>query len=72
MEELPKYINAMKVISYDVEQMVEDVCKAYRISQKEVTRDMIMEYLEELVKEDFAYRDYTGDVIFQDENGEEL
>jgi len=72
MEELPKYINAMKVISYDVEQMVEDVCKAYSISQKEVTRDMIMEYLEELVKEDFAYRDYTGDVIFQDENGEEL
>jgi len=72
MEELPKYINAMKVISYDVEQMVEDVCKAYSISQKEVTRDMLMEYLEELVKEDFAYRDYTGDVIFQDENGEEL
>jgi len=72
MEELPKRINAMKVISYDVEQMVEDVCRAYSITKKEVTKDMLMEYLEELVAEDFAYQDYTGDVILQGENGEEL
>ena len=72
MEELPKRINAMKVISYDVEQMVEDVCNAYSITKEEVTLEMILEYVEELVSEDFAYRDYTGDVILQDENGEEL
>ena len=72
MEKLPERINAMKVISYDVEQMVEDVCNAYSITKEEVTLEMIMEYLEELVAQDFAYQDYTGDVIFQDENGEEL
>lgn len=72
MERLPERINAMKVISYDVQQIVEDVCNAYSITKEEVTLEMVMEYVEELVAEDFAYQDYTGDVILQDENGEEL
>jgi hypothetical protein len=72
MEDLPERINAIKVISYYVPRVVEDVCNAYSIKKEEVTLKMVIEWVDDLVKEDFAYQDYTGDVILQDENGTEL
>jgi len=71
METLPKRINAMKVISYDVQQIVEALMAENEIEASEVTLDMVMSRIEDWVEEDFIH-DVADNTIYQDENGEEL
>jgi len=69
---LPERINAMKVISYDVRQIVETLMAEKGLEDDStIDIDMVMKRIEEWVEEDFSHdvADYT---IFQDENGEEL
>jgi hypothetical protein len=71
MEELPKYINVTRVITFDVSQ-TEELIHAYSVrdEDEEVTLEEIMEHIEDEVSEYF-----TGslkDLIWTDENGDEL
>ena len=70
MSDLPKSINVMKVISYDVQQIVEDIMAQDEVEASAVDMKKIMEYVDELVEEDFdTSKDY---LIYQDENGNEI
>ena len=70
MSDLPKSINVMNVISYDVQQIVEDIMAQDEIEASAVDMKKIMEYVDELVEEDFdTSKDY---LIYQDENGEDI
>ena len=68
---LPQRINAMKVISYDVQQIVETLMAENEVEANEVTLEMVMERIEAWVEEDFSH-DVADSTIYQDENGEEL
>jgi hypothetical protein len=70
MSDLPKSINVIKVISYDVQQIVEDIMAQDDIEASAVDMKKIMEYVDTLVEEDFdTSKDY---LLYQDENGEEI
>jgi hypothetical protein len=70
MSDLPKSINVMKVISYDVQQIVEDIMAQDEVEASAVDMKKIMDYVDNLVDEDFdTSKDY---LIYQDENGNDL
>jgi hypothetical protein len=64
--QLPERINAIKTVTYDVPAIVESL---EQMGMEDIDFDVVMEYIQEWVFEDFG-----GDsgIIFQDENGEEL
>jgi len=68
---LPERINAMKLISYDVQQIAETLMAEQELVAHEITLEMIMERIEAWVEEDFAH-DVADSTIYQDENGEEI
>ena len=70
MSNLPSIINAVKTISYDVEQVAESIRVTNNNDDYEPTIEEILDYLEDWMMEDFDY-DLTG-VIVMDENGNEL
>ena len=60
----------MKVISYDVQQIVEDLMGLDEVEASAVDMTKIMDYVDSLVEEDFdTSKDY---LIYQDENGNDL
>jgi hypothetical protein len=63
---LPERINAIKTVTYDVPAIVESL---EQMGMEDIDFDVVMEYIQEWVFEDFG-----GDsgIIYQDENGEEL
>ncbi len=71
MEELPKYINVTRVITFDVSQ-TEELIHAYSVrdEDEEVTLEEIMEHIEDEVSEYFTGN--LKDLIWTDENGDEL
>ena len=71
MDKLPERINAMKVISYDVQQIVETLMAEQEVEAEEVTLEMVMDRIESWVEEDFI-NDVSDSTIYQDENGGEL
>ena len=68
---LPERINAIKTVTYDVVQIVESLQAMNDDDSYEPTLEEVMAYIEDWVYEDF-YNDDMSDIIFQDENGEEL
>lgn len=70
MSELPKRINVMRVVSYDVQDIVERLTENDE-TLRTVALEEIMEQVEAWVEEDFP-ADRIKDLIIQDENGEEL
>jgi len=66
-ETIPKRINVMKVVTYDVEAIRRDMHNDMGIDLDTV--DDVMEFIEEWVAEDFGG---LSNLIFQDENGNEL
>lgn len=74
-EQLPERINVMKVITYDVQQIVNDLIESGH-EDGAVTIDDVMEYIDSLVQEDFGcgwgHTANTGDLIYQTSDGEDL
>jgi hypothetical protein len=72
-EELPTRVNVMRVFTYDVAQIVQDLRDDNRDSagEMEITQDDVMERIEQLAEADFAYYD-VSDLIYQDQDGNEL
>ena len=63
---MPKRINVIKVITYDVESIVRDV---HNEGLHLDTVDDVLEFIEEWVEDDFGS---LSGLVFQDENGAEL
>jgi hypothetical protein len=76
-EDWPEKINVTKVISYDVEKVVEQIREDNRDSDNEleITLDDVIEMIHEMARDDFScgwgHRTDVSDLIFQDESGEE-
>ena len=70
MSTLPKTINAMKVISYDVQQIVENIHDWQSTPFEEITLDMVMDWIEDSTEEDFV--EISIKTIYQDDSGESL
>jgi len=67
---LPERVNVMRVISYDVATIVEQI-KSDRDSDAPITIDDVMERVESYVEDDFAGMKLK-ELTFQDENGNEI
>jgi len=72
---LPERINVMRVVSYDVPAIVQDIknCElinhGLELTDDEVPLAEVLLWIEDWVEEDFGTLD---GLIYQDENGEEL
>ena len=65
---LPERINVIKTVTYDVPAILDDI-KKMGMDFEIQTVDDVMEFIEDWVAEDFGSLD---NLVFQDENGEEL
>ena len=66
---LPERINVIRCITYDVSKVVED------LKEKEVEPidiDTVINYINEWVQEDMRALVSRYDIVYQDENGQEL
>jgi len=71
-EQLPERINVMKVISYDVQNIMESIVAMDSDRDFDsITLEEVMEQVEAWVEEDFP-ADRIKDLIIQDQDGEEL
>ena len=68
---LPERINVMKVVTYDVNWIANDIRGVKEDASYAPTIDEVVDWMTEWVLEDFGVVDCNG-LIFQDENGEEL
>ena len=72
MNKLPERINVMKVVSYDVTAILEDMGEPESPNDKptdELTVDDLLDWIAPWVSEDFGT---TRHLIYQDEDGNEL
>jgi hypothetical protein len=76
-EYFPERINVTKVISYNVEKIIDQIHEDNRDSGKEIkiTLNDVIEMITEMAKDDFScgwgHRTDVSDLIFQDEAGDE-
>jgi len=71
VSELPERINVMKVISFDVAEVVKLIVSENPDRTQEVTIEDVMERVEGWAQEDFGVENARF-LVYQDENGEEL
>jgi hypothetical protein len=67
--DLPERINVIRTVTYDVPAIVDSLKE---MGEEEIDMDMILEYIEDWVEEDLTAPLSRHDVVYQDENGEEL
>lgn len=65
---LPERINVIKTVTYDVPAILDDI-KKMGMDFEITTVDDVMEFIEDWVAEDFGS---LSNLVFQDENGNEL
>lgn len=76
--EMPQRINVMKIVTYDVFDVISQIQTDRESShdETEVTLDDVLERIEEWTKDDFScgfgHEIDHNDLIFQDENGNDL
>ena len=66
---LPERINVIRTITYDVPKLVSDL---EDMGVEDIDLDSLMEYIEDWVDEDMSAPPSRHDLVYQDENGEEL
>ena len=69
MTELPERINVIRTVTYDVSKLVSDL---EDMGVEDIDLDSLMEYIEDWVYEDMTAPPSRHDLVYQDENGEEL
>ncbi len=76
MSELPERINVMKVVSYDVQEIVNKIIEDGSTEDGRVSLWDIMQQVEAWTESDFGcgygHQPNLRDLIFHDENGEDL
>ena len=74
VKNLPERINVMKVLTYDFQKISDDMFEATGL--RPITAAEAVDWIEDWVREDFGcghgHEPALRDLIFQDENGEEL
>ena len=68
MNKLPTRINVLRVVSYSVPDIIEDIKE--NEPNAEITTESILYYIQDWVEADFGGA--TKNLIYQDENGGEL
>ena len=69
MSNLPERINVIRTITYDVPKIVSDL---EDMGMEEIDLDVVLEYIQEWVWEDMTAPPSRHDLVYQDEDGEEL
>lgn len=69
---LPERINVIRTITYATEHMLADVALSNEISEDDVTTDMLLDWISDWVWEDMTSPPSRHDLVYQDENGDEL
>ena len=69
METMPERINVIRCITYDVSKVVEDL-KEMEVEPIDI--DTVINYINEWVQEDMRALVSRYDIVYQDENGQEL
>ena len=69
MVDLPERINVMRTLTYDVPKIVSDL---EDMGMEEIDLDVVLEYIEEWVWEDMSSPPSRHDLVYQDEDGNEL
>lgn len=64
--EIVTRINVMQVLTYDIDQVVDDLLEDMHAENAVVTFDDVMERIKYLAEEDFGYKVVLS---YQDENG---
>jgi hypothetical protein len=71
---MPERINVMKVVTYDLQKISDDMFEATGLRPESAAE--AVDWIEDWIKEDFGcgygHEVALRDLIFQDENGEEL
>lgn len=81
MKFLPERINVMRVVTYDTDAIAQEMCNPANgwingltgatPTREELTTEMMLEYIEGWIEEDFP-NTRIKDLIIQDEDGNEL
>ena len=71
MNKMPERINAIKLISYNTEDLINMLSDENDIPAEKITLEMVMDRIKDWVEEDFAH-DVSDETIFQDENGKDI
>lgn len=66
---LPERINVMRTLTYDVPKIVSDL---EDMGMEDIDLDVVLEFIEEWVWEDMSSPPSRHDLVYQDENGNEL
>lgn len=67
--DLPERINVIRTVSYDVPKLISDL---EDMGVEDIDLDTLMEYIEDWVAEDMSAPPSRHDLVYQDENGNEL
>ena len=66
---LPKRINVIRTVTYSVPDIVTSL---EEMDMEDIDLDVVMEYIQEWVYEDMSSPPSRHDIVYQDENGNEL
>ena len=66
---LPERINVIRTVTYSVPDIVTSL---EEMGMEDIDLDVVMEYIQEWVYEDMSSPPSRHDIVYQDENGEEL
>jgi hypothetical protein len=69
METLPERINVIRSVTYDVAGIVDSLKE---MGEEDIDMDKVMEYIEDWVEEDMQAPLSRHDLVYQDEDGNEL
>ena len=71
METLPERINVIRSITYDIPSLVIEL-EDMGIDKEEIDLEFILEHIHDWVYEDMSAPVSRHDLVYQDENGNEL
>ena len=66
---LPERINVIRTVTYSVPDIVTSL---EEMDMEDIDLDVVMEYIQEWVYEDMSSPPSRHDIVYQDENGNEL
>lgn len=69
MSNLPERINVMRVVTYNTAEVVKDLHEETGVNPEDITLDEVLDRIEEWAADDLGD---TSDLIYQDENGNDL
>ena len=69
--DMPERINVLRTMTYNVNEII-DSMKQLGWGEDEITESVVFEFIEDCVEEDFRTPPSRHDMVWQDENGDEL